>query len=107
MPTDCISYQNSGYFSSLMNDYLDQKDNLQSLYNRFPSVENFDAQIIEKKINFNSNDNINGNFNGNEKRKVLASVLEKQYAQINASETTLNNIKLLNKSNTFTITTQY
>jgi hypothetical protein len=25
MPTDCISYQNSGYFSPLMNDYLDQK----------------------------------------------------------------------------------
>ena len=38
MPTDCISYQNSGYFSSLMNDYLDEKTNLQSLYNRFPTL---------------------------------------------------------------------
>ncbi|WP_396169035.1 bacillithiol biosynthesis cysteine-adding enzyme BshC [Flavobacterium sp.] len=111
MPTDCISYQNSGYFSSLINDYLDQKDNLQSLYNRFPSVENFDAQIAEKKINFNGNgngnfnDNINGNFNVNEKRKVLVSVLDKQYDKINTSSSTLNNIKLLNNSNTFTITT--
>ena len=99
MPTDCISYQNSGYFSPLMNDYLEQNSNLQSLYNRFPSLENFEAQIIEKKINFNDN------VNGNEKRKILVSVLDKQYAQINASTTTLNNIKLLNNSNTFTITT--
>ena len=97
MPTDCISYQNSGYFTSLMNDYLDQKDNLQPLYNRFPSLENFEAQIIEKKINFNGDDN--------SKRKILFSVLEAQYAKINTSETTLNNITLLNHSNTFTITT--
>jgi bacillithiol synthase len=103
MPTDCISYQNSGYFSPLMNDYLDQKPNLQSLYNRFPTLENFEAQIKEKKENFNGNSN--DNFNGNAKRKVLVSVLEKQYAKINASTTTLNNIQLLNDSNTFTITT--
>lgn len=97
MPTDCISYQNSGYFSSLMNDYLDQNINLQSLYNRFPNLENFENQIIEKKINFNGN--------GNAKRAILVSVLEKQYAKINASTATLNNIELLNHSNTFTITT--
>jgi bacillithiol biosynthesis cysteine-adding enzyme BshC len=97
MPTDCISYQNSGYFSPLMNDYLKQKSNLQSLYNRFPSLENFEAQIIEKEINFNSNKK--------EKREILVSVLEKQYAEINTSDKTLNNIKLLNDSNTFTITT--
>ncbi len=101
MPTDCISYQNSGYFSQLMNDYLDQKPRLQSLYNRFPNLDNFEAQIIEKNINFNSN----GNKNGNEKRKILVSVLEKQYAKIKTSETTLKNITLLNQSNTFTVTT--
>lgn len=99
MPKDCISYQNSGYFSPLMNDYLEQKNHLQSLYNRFPSLGNFEAQIQEKEENFN------GNSNGNEKRKILVSVLENQYAKTNASETTLNNIKLLNDSNTFTITT--
>ncbi|WP_304201011.1 bacillithiol biosynthesis cysteine-adding enzyme BshC [Flavobacterium alvei] len=103
MPTDCISYQNSGYFSSLMNDYLDQKPNLQSLYNRFPNLENFESQIKEKKENFNGN--FNDNFNGNAKRKVLVSVLEMQYAKINASDKTLNNIQLLNNANTFTITT--
>ena len=99
MPTDCISYQNSGYFSPLMKDYLEKKSALLRLYNRFPNLENFEAQIEEKKINFNGNDD------GNEKREILVSVLEKQYAKINTSETTLNNIKLLNNSNTFTITT--
>jgi uncharacterized protein YllA (UPF0747 family) len=97
MPTDCISYQNSGYFSPLMNDYLEQKQDLQSLYNRFSSLENFESQIIEKKINFNGN--------SNDKREILVSVLEKQYDHINISAETLNNIKLLNHSNTFTITT--
>jgi bacillithiol biosynthesis cysteine-adding enzyme BshC len=84
-----------------MNDYLDQKPNLQSLYNRFPSLENFEAQIQEKKENFNGNNNINGNT----KRAVLVSVLETQYAKINTTTATLNNIKLLNGSNTFTVTT--
>ncbi len=103
MPTDCISYQNSGYFSPLMNDYLDQNINLQSLHNRFPNLENFEAQIKEKKFNFN--DNSNDNFNGSEKREILVSVLQRQYAKINTSETTLNNIQLLNNPDTFTITT--
>ena len=97
MPTDSISYQNSGYFSPLMHDYLNQKPSLQSLYNRFPDIENFEAQIIEKQINFNSSTN--------EKRKILVSVLEKQYSKIKTSDKTLNNIKLLNDLNTFTITT--
>ena len=112
MPTDCISYQNSGYFSPLMNDYLEQKSNLQSLYNRFPSLENFEAQIIEKKINFPSpalpegeGAEINNKTISCNKREILVSVLETQYAKINASTTTLYNIKLLNDSNTFTITT--
>ena len=97
MSTDCISYQNSGYFSPLINDYLDKNSTIQSLYNRFPNIENFEAQIQEKR------ENLNGNINEN--RKTLVSVLEKQYAKINTSERTLNNIQLLNNSNTFTITT--
>jgi bacillithiol biosynthesis cysteine-adding enzyme BshC len=97
MPTDCISYQNSGYFSPLMNDYLNQKTELQSLYHRFPTLENFQEQIEEKKNNFNGD--------GNGKRKSLVSVLKKQYTQLNVSPETLNNIELLNNSNTFTITT--
>lgn len=101
MPTDCINFQNSGYFSPLMNDYLNQKPLLQSLYNRFPNLENFEAQIQEKKENFNDN----GNFNGNSKRELLVSVLQKQYSKISASGLTQQNIEALASSDTFTITT--
>jgi bacillithiol biosynthesis cysteine-adding enzyme BshC len=94
MPTDCISYQNSGYFSPLMNDYLDEKSNLQSLYNRFPKIENFEAQILEKQISF---DDAN--------RTSLVSVLQKQYQNIAVSPLTQQNIQALKVPNTFTITT--
>lgn len=94
MPTDCISYQNSGYLSPLMNDYLNQKNNLQSLYNRFPTVDNFETQILEKQANF---DNAN--------RAILVSVLQKQYSKITASEPTKKNIRDVLNSNTFTVTT--
>jgi bacillithiol biosynthesis cysteine-adding enzyme BshC len=94
MPTDCISFQNSGYFSPLMNDYLDQKPHLQSLYNRFPNLENFEAQIQEKKENFN-----------HKNRKVLVSVLQNQYSKVSISELTKQNIEALSNENTFTVTT--
>jgi len=97
MPTDCISYQESGYFTSLINDYLNQKPDLQSLYHRFPSLENFKKQLVEKGENFNGNDNSN--------RKTLVSVLEKQYANLNISDLTNVNIKSLSLPKTFTITT--
>ena len=97
MPTDCISYQNSGYFSPLMNDYLNQKTEIASLYHHFPTLENFKKQIEEKKINFNDNDVL--------KRQTLVSVLKNQYAELTVSAETLNNIELLNNPDTFTITT--
>ena len=94
MPTDCISYQNSGYFTPMMNDYLNQESSLQSLYNRFPTIENFENQIKEKQQNYNP-----------KIREILVSVLNKQYENISISELTKNNIDLLSKENTFTITT--
>ncbi|WP_395052758.1 bacillithiol biosynthesis cysteine-adding enzyme BshC [Flavobacterium sp.] len=94
MPTDCISYQESGYFSKIIVDYLDKKSDLKQFYNRFPSIENFISQIEEKQQNFPQ-----------ENRKILVEELKKQYNGFTISETTLNNIKLLNNSNTFTITT--
>ncbi|MFM1754977.1 MAG: hypothetical protein RLZZ236_1916 [Bacteroidota bacterium] len=94
MPTDCIHYQNSGYFTSLIKDYLDQKSSLDSLYNRFPTVENFEAQIKEKGTNYN-----------HDNREKVVSVLEKQYQNIRVSKATKHNIVALGQTNTFTITT--
>lgn len=77
-----------------MNDYLNQQSNLQSLYNHFPTIENFEKQLIEKQQNYNSNT-----------REILVSVLKKQYEALSVSELTKQNIALLSKENTFTITT--
>jgi bacillithiol synthase len=97
MPTDCVTYQNSGYFSKLIMDYLNEKSELRDFYHLFPSIKDFEAQIQEKKVNFNEN--------GNSKRAILVSVLEKQYSKIEASEVSTKNIELLQDNNTFTVTT--
>ena len=94
MPTDCISYQKSGYFTKLIVDYLDEKPQLQLLYNRFPKLENFKVQIGEKSQNYPS---------GN--RSILVASLENQYKGFAISEATKHNISTLSDSKTFTITT--
>jgi len=91
---DCISYQKSGFFSKLIVDYLDENENLKSLYHRSPKIENFKLQIEEKKRNFPK-----------ENRAILVSSLENQYQKPETSEATRSNIQLLKDENTFTITT--
>jgi len=95
MPTDCISYQKSGYFSKLIVDYLEQKPELKALYNRFPTLENFRLQITEKELEYNNNTY----------RNTLVNALEQQYQGIDISEFTQNNLKLLSDTKTFTVTT--
>ena len=95
MPTDCISYQKSGYFSKLIVDYLEQKPELKALYSRFPTLENFRLQLAEKELEYNNNAN----------RNTLVHSLEQQYQGFVISEVTQNNLKLLSDTKTFTVTT--
>lgn len=94
MSKTTISYPETGYFSTLMCDYLAEKEALQSFYNRFPVMENFQEQLTEKQHSFST-----------ESRNVLVEALQKQYATTEASEETLANIESLSNSNTFTVTT--
>lgn len=94
MPSDCISYQSSGYFIPLIVDYLNQKDTLKPLYNRFPTLPNFKAQLEEKHRRYNHT-----------YRSTLAETLEKQYAGITASALTKQNIAALWEDTTYTVTT--
>lgn len=94
MPTDYIPFRETNYFSDFICDYLDQKPALRSLYNRFPILENFEAQIKEKSKTFDDNG-----------REVLVKVLHEQYSELKASEATLKHIDSLNSDKTFTITT--
>ena len=94
MPNDCITYQKSSYFSNLIVDYLNEKEGLKLLYNRFPTLENFKLQIEEKSFNYNIN-----------RRAVLVTSLQDQYSNLEPSEETKRNIELLASKNTFTVTT--
>ena len=94
MPNDCISYQDSGYFTPIMNDYLDEKENLKPFYNRFPTLENFGKQIAEKQRQFSQNH-----------RNTLVEVLQQQYQNIDTSALTQHHISSLKDQKTFTITT--
>ncbi|MCF8714741.1 bacillithiol biosynthesis cysteine-adding enzyme BshC [Joostella atrarenae] len=94
MPTNYISFKETGYFSKLMCDYISQKEELKPFYNRFPTLENFKAQIEEKKASFPM-----------ENRKVLASVLQSQYKNIDTSSATQAHITALANENTFTVVT--
>ncbi len=94
---DCSTYipfQNTGFFSTMMCDYLEKSDKLSPFYGNFPSIENFDNQIELKKQSFPETT-----------RKQLVSSLKEQYKKITPSEETLNNIELLERKNTFTVTT--
>ena len=94
MRQEHLPFRSTGYFSSLICDYLDETPELKSFYNRFPSVENFKAQIEEKRLSVRAHS-----------RTVLVDALKKQYANLDISELTLQNIEILNSENTFTITT--
>ena len=92
MKTFKIPYQDTQKFSKLVIDYLNEDEKLHSFVNHFPSVENFEKQIIEKQ-----NHSIN--------RKVLVEVLKQQNADLNLSEHSEKNIDTLLNKDTFTITT--
>ncbi|WP_179335300.1 bacillithiol biosynthesis cysteine-adding enzyme BshC [Winogradskyella costae] len=94
MPTDCIPFRETHYFSDFICDYLDQKPELKDFYHRFPKLENFEAQIVEKQLAVEA-----------QSRAVLVESLKKQYKNLQASELTAENIESLNAENTFTITT--
>ncbi|MFD0963050.1 bacillithiol biosynthesis cysteine-adding enzyme BshC [Pseudofulvibacter geojedonensis] len=89
-----IPYQQTGYFSSFICDYLNQTSAVKPFYNRYPSLENFKDQIEEKRLSFRS-----------ETRNLITQVLQNQYTELNASLLTQKNIELLQEENTFTITT--
>ena len=53
MPSDYISFRDTNYFSTLICDYLDKREDLKQFYNRLPNIESFKLQIQEKSKNFN------------------------------------------------------
>ncbi len=91
---DFLSYSNTGYFSEFICRYINQDPDLNELYHRFPTLENFEAQINEKGKSFDG-----------KSRAVLAQVIAQQYSKLKTSASTANNIEALKKDTTFTVTT--
>jgi len=94
MDVDCIPFKDTGYFSKLICDYLDQRKDLEPFFNRFPLPENFKEQIKEKEFNYPS-----------AHRAVLVDSLRKQYEGFEITEATQENISLLSNQTTFTVVT--
>ncbi|WP_194975748.1 bacillithiol biosynthesis cysteine-adding enzyme BshC [Aquiflexum lacus] len=82
----------TGQFSPLFLDYIRQKPQIVSFYNQYPSAVNF-KKLLEGK-DFDA-----------DRRNILVSELEKQYAGIETSEKTKSQIRSLAEEKTFTVTT--
>lgn len=92
MKVEKVNLDETGSFSSLFLDYLNEDPKLRSYYNQYPTLQNF-KKVIEER-----------NFPG-EQREILSQVLTEQYNGISCSLKTTNNIGLLTEQNAFTITT--
>ncbi|TBN04847.1 bacillithiol biosynthesis cysteine-adding enzyme BshC [Hyunsoonleella flava] len=94
MQQDYLPFRETGYFSKLICDYLDQNSDLKPFYNQFPAIENFKAQIEEKNLSVQGRS-----------RTVLIEALKNQYKTLQTSSLTIQHIESLNSEDTFTITT--
>ncbi len=89
-----IPFQKTGYFSKTICDYLDQNETIVPFYNNFSDLNGFKKQIEEKRTSFRA-----------ESRNLLVDALKNQYQKVSASNRVKENIQLLQKENTFTVTT--
>ncbi len=94
MRTEHIAFQETGRFSSLICDYLKEDKGLQPFYGLHPNIKNFKAQIKAKKSSFSI-----------KKRSVLSRTLRHQYSILKPTKAVKINLNLLEKENTFTVTT--
>tara|TARA_A100000171_G_scaffold52224_1_gene69636 strand:+ start:24297 stop:25892 length:1596 start_codon:yes stop_codon:yes gene_type:complete len=94
MSKSTIPYNETGYFSQLMCDYLAEKPELKDFYGRLPKLQNFKAQLKDKKVSVRLQSRIS-----------LREQLQHQYTGFTVSEETQKNITSLSEENTFTITT--
>ncbi len=87
-----VNLSDTQQFSSLFLDYLEEKPALKDWYHRPPRLESFREQIEEKQMDASQ-------------RVLLTEALQKQYSQVKTPEVVTENIKSLQDSRTFTVTT--
>ena len=89
-----LQYDKTGYFSTIVTDYLQQANELRSFYTHLPNLQGI-KDAIEARKSFANH------------RALLKSSLEKQYKGIETTAAVKQNIQSLQSENTFTITTAH
>ena len=87
-----IPYKDSQHFSKLILDYLNKDEKVKPFVNHFPTLENFEKQIVEKQTHQID-------------RSALVKVLKEQNQPFNLSKSSKGNIDLLKLDTTFSVTT--
>ncbi|MDE1193424.1 MAG: bacillithiol biosynthesis cysteine-adding enzyme BshC [Arachidicoccus sp.] len=93
--TQFIDYKNTGYFSKIAVDYIEQKEDLKSFFLHEVSEEGIENSINARE-NFPQHN-----------RDILVEELQKQYAEMQPSSIVQQNILSLKNQNTLTITTAH
>jgi bacillithiol biosynthesis cysteine-adding enzyme BshC len=89
-----ISYSETGKFTKIVLDYINQSDGLKDFYEHAVNIEGIKAAIAQRK-KFNTN------------RNLLVEQLHSQYKNINDCDSVKANINALLQENTFTICTAH
>ncbi len=89
-----LAYQKTGYFTSLITDYLAQKPELSRFYQHPVSPDGM-RQAMEARKQFRTD------------RPALVKHLHEQYKQVSTSAQVIRNINLLSEENTFTVCTAH
>ena len=92
MRSEKIELKQLQQFSPLFLDYLEGRPELENFYHLPPSQESFQQQIKQKQLS-------------PQHRRNLQEVLQEQYSRLQQMESVEENINLLTKENTFTVTT--
>ena len=96
MKADCIPYKDTGYFSNIILDYLNEKSKIESFYSYNPTIKGF-KEAIDKRHFSDSN------------REILVEALRNQYQndsiKLKSDSPVTINIDSLINSNTFSVTT--
>ncbi len=89
-----LPYQQTGYFSKIITDYLDNNPGLQPFFQHSPDIDGIKNAMAARKEFANH-------------RSLLTDILKQQYAAVPASDAVNANIQLLLQENTFTICTAH
>jgi bacillithiol biosynthesis cysteine-adding enzyme BshC len=89
-----LEFSDTRSFSTFFLDYIQKKNSLAPFYSRFPEIQNFKLQLEEKETSFPDSS-----------RKILSTVLQKQYEGLTITEKVKENITALQHKKTFTVTT--